>query len=127
MPSTTDQSLADVAAVCALLSDETRMGLVLLLAKGDFNVMSLCEALKLPQPLVSHHLGLLRMNRLVNTKRKGKQVIYSLAENFKTSGGKLKISLPSATVTIEVGGRKISAGNSKSSGSSSSGALFDLS
>ena len=41
------------------------------------------------------------MNGLVVTKRKGKQIIHSLAENFRTTGGKLKISLASATVTVE--------------------------
>ena len=127
MALTNDQSLADLTRLFDLLSEETRLRFVFLLAKGDSNVMSLGEDLKLAQPLASHHLGLLRMNGMVVANRKGKQVIYSLAENIRISGGKLKISLPSATVTIEAGGRKISAGNRKSSGSSSSGALFDLS
>ena len=71
--------------------------------------------------------GLLRMNQLVVAKRTGKQVIYSLAENFKTSGGKLKISLPSSTVTVEAGSRQISPGNQKARVSPSGGSLFDLS
>ena len=67
------------------------------------------------------------MNQLVVAKRTGKQVIYSLAENFKTSGGKLKISLPSSTVTVEAGSRQISPGNQKARVSPSGGSLFDLS
>ena len=127
MASTTEQSLTDLTELFDLLSDETRLHLVFLLAKGGCNVMNLCADLRISQPGVSHHLGLLRMNGIVVANRRGKQVIYSLAENIKTSSGKLKISLPSATVTIEAGSRKISAGNRKSSSSSSSGALFDLS
>jgi len=74
---------------------------VFLLAKGERNVTSLLEDLELSQSIVSHHLGLLRMNGMVVANRKGIQVMYSLADNCKCSGGKLKISLPSATVTVE--------------------------
>jgi DNA-binding transcriptional ArsR family regulator len=34
--------------------------------------------LKLPQPTVSHHLGLLRMSNVIGNRRDGKQVFYSL-------------------------------------------------
>jgi DNA-binding transcriptional ArsR family regulator len=101
MASANDQSLADLAAVCNLFSDKTRLQIVFLLAKGVRNVTSLRKELKVKQPTVSHHLGLLRMNRLVVPKRKGKQIIYSLAENINPSSGKLKISLPNAIVTVE--------------------------
>jgi len=101
MPATTNQSLGALAVLCALLSEKTRLLIVFLLAKGERNVTSLLEDLELSQSTVSHHLGLLRMNGMVVTNRKGKQVIYSLAENISISGGKLRISLPSATVTVE--------------------------
>jgi len=101
MPATTDHSLGALAVLCDLLSDKTRLQLVFLLAKGECNVTSLGEDLKLRQPTVSHHLGLLRMNGMVVANRKGIQVMYSLADNCKCSGGKLKISLPSVTVTVE--------------------------
>lgn len=60
-----------------LLSDPTRLGVLQLLAKRPHNVTSLCKALGMKQPGVSHHLGILRMGRLVEGKRKSKQVIYS--------------------------------------------------
>jgi len=61
----------------SLLSDPTRLGILRLLAKGPLNVTALCKALRLKQPAVSHHLGLLRMGRLVNGVRCGKAVIYA--------------------------------------------------
>jgi len=61
-----------------LLSDKTRLNILLLLAKGERNVTSLCEELALPQPTVSHHLGLLRMRNLISNRRNGKQVFYGL-------------------------------------------------
>ena len=78
-PSTPDDATLDnMATSMGLLSDKTRLGIVLKLAKGPSNVTDLCKHLKLPQPTVSHHLGLLRMNRLIVNKRAGKQVVYSL-------------------------------------------------
>jgi len=60
----------------ALLSDPTRRGILAMLAKGPKNVTSLCNTLKLKQPTISHHLGLLRMGRLVVGTRQGKSVVY---------------------------------------------------
>lgn len=94
-------NLGILATCCDLLSDKTRLQIVLILAKGESNVGNLCEILGAGQATVSHHLGLLRMNRLIVNKRKGKNVIYSLADNAKVSGGKLKISLPPYSVTVE--------------------------
>jgi len=44
---------------------------------GFARPMTLCKALKLKQPTVSHHLGLLRMGRLVQGVRQGKAVVYT--------------------------------------------------
>ena len=61
----------------AFLSDATRLGILSLLTKGPKNVTALCKALGLKQPSVSHHLGLLRMGRLVQGTRKGKSMVYT--------------------------------------------------
>ena len=60
----------------ALLSDPTRLGVLKMLAAGPRNVTALCAGLGLKQPTISHHLGLLRMGRLVTGTRKGKSVVY---------------------------------------------------
>ena len=69
--------LRDQAQGFGLLSDPTRLGILAQLAKGPKNVTALCKALGLKQPTVSHHLGLLRMGRLVVGTRQGKAVVYS--------------------------------------------------
>jgi DNA-binding transcriptional ArsR family regulator len=74
----TDQDLEQLTSLFRLLSDKTRLNILLLLADGERNVTSLCERLKLPQPTVSHHLGLLRMNNVIANRRNGKQVFYAL-------------------------------------------------
>jgi len=71
-------NLKELAPGFSMLSDLTRLGILQLLARGPKSVTQLCKALKKKQPIVSHHLGLLRMGRLVAGKRKGKQVIYEM-------------------------------------------------
>lgn len=73
-----EQGLEQLASLFRILSDRTRLNILLRLAGGERNVTNLCEELNLPQPTVSHHLGLLRMNNLVGCRRNGKQVFYML-------------------------------------------------
>lgn len=74
----TDQDLEQLTGLFRLLSDKTRLNILLMLADGERNVTSLCDELHLPQPTVSHHLGLLRMNNVIANRRNGKQVFYAL-------------------------------------------------
>lgn len=61
-----------------VLSDDVRFDVVLLLATGKKCVCEIYENLKLKQSIISHHLGVLRENELVNTEKDGKWVYYSL-------------------------------------------------
>jgi DNA-binding transcriptional ArsR family regulator len=72
------QDLEPLVGLFRLLSDRTRLSILMILAKGERNVSSLCEELALPQPTVSHHLGLLRTKNLIANRRSGKQVFYAL-------------------------------------------------
>ena len=99
--SSSDQ-LFNLCQLFHLLSDKNRLRIVLILAEGEQDVTTLCEQLKLAQPTVSHHLGLLRMNRVIVPKRQGKRVIYSLDPTAgRATGGKIKFSTPPYNVTIE--------------------------
>jgi len=69
--------LQELARGFRLLSDSTRLGILKMLAQRPKNVTALCKGLGLKQPTVSHHLGLLRMGRIVIGTRKGKSVVYS--------------------------------------------------
>ena len=73
-----DQDLEQLSSLFRLLSDKTRLSILLKLAEGERNVTTLCEELNLPQPTVSHHLALLRMSSIVGNRRNGKQVFYAL-------------------------------------------------
>ena len=77
--------LEPLVGLFRLLSDKTRLNILMLLTKGERNVTSLCEELGLPQPTVSHHLGLLRMSNLIGNRRNGKQVFYGLNGQVEAS------------------------------------------
>lgn len=66
-----------------LLSDETRLRILLHLAQhGELHVSDLCLRLKQSQPAVSHHLGLLRIATLIESRREGKHIYYSLRPEY---------------------------------------------
>jgi len=92
----------DLADLFGLLSDETRLQIVMLLSEGPRNVSSLCNSLKLPQPTISHHLALLRRADVITNRHEGKQVFYSLnghAEDIDHRG--LRISTSGFTIRAE--------------------------
>ena len=82
-----DQDMEQLSSLFRLLADKTRLNILVLLREGERNVSSLCDQLKLPQPTVSHHLGLLRMNSVIGNRRDGKQVFYSLNGRAGTGEG----------------------------------------
>ncbi|MGF1633918.1 MAG: ArsR/SmtB family transcription factor [Phycisphaerae bacterium] len=84
-----------------LLSDPTRLRILLMLREGELNVSTLCDRLDLPQPTVSHHLGLLRMSNIIENRRSGKQVFYALNGRVGQSDADLlRIGLESYNVAI---------------------------
>ena len=65
------------------LSDETRLGIVLLLKEmGDLCVCDLCTALEKSQPKISRHLAMLRESGLLLDRKQGKWVHYRLSPHI---------------------------------------------
>ncbi len=60
------------------IGDSNRMKILLLLSKGEMCVCELESALGLPQPTVSHHLGLLEQADLLRRNKKGRFVFYEI-------------------------------------------------
>lgn len=66
-----------------LLSDETRLRVVMLLAREEVCVCEMSGVLGIPQPKVSKALSKLRDLGLVNDERKEKYVYYSIKPESK--------------------------------------------
>lgn len=65
------------------LSDETRLGIVLLLKEmGELCVCDLCTVLEQSQPKISRHLAMLRENGLLLDRKNGKWVHYRLSPHI---------------------------------------------
>lgn len=97
-----ERDLEPLAGLFKLLSDGTRLRILMLLAKGERNVSSLCEELGLPQPTVSHHLGLLRMRNVIANRRNGKQVFYGLDGHVQPDNDLLHLRSDEYNVSIRL-------------------------
>ncbi len=69
---------AGLSELFKALADETRTRILSLLAKQELCGCDLSYLLEMSTPAISHHLRLLKMMRLVSSRREGKQVFYRL-------------------------------------------------
>lgn len=67
--------LRDVRAFHKALADVNRLRIVQRLAAGDATVTELIDHVGLSQPLVSWHVGKLRIAGLVDTRRSGRETV----------------------------------------------------
>ena len=73
------------AAIFRAMGDASRLQLLALLAKREMCVTELTGRLSDNLPAISQRLKLLRAERLVSTRRQGKHIYYSLADNHIAS------------------------------------------
>jgi DNA-binding transcriptional ArsR family regulator len=74
-------SAREASAFLKALSHETRLVILCLLVEGEKTVTEIEEILELRQPAVSQQLARLRADDLVETRRDGKNIYYSLARS----------------------------------------------
>ena len=80
-------NVSSLAQLLRVLGDETRLRVLMELQEaGEMNVTQLHKKLRSPQPTVSHHLGILRMSGLVNNRRDGKEIYYSINSLHRGKG-----------------------------------------
>jgi ArsR family transcriptional regulator len=60
------------------LSDPSRRKILQLLKKEDLSAGEIAEHFNMAKPSISHHLNLLKQANLVDSEKKGQQIIYSL-------------------------------------------------
>ena len=66
------------AAVFKALGDPARVEIVSMLQEKELCVCDILDAFAVSQPTISHHLRILKQAGLVNDKREGKWIYYSL-------------------------------------------------
>lgn len=75
-----DSSLSEAAELFRALAAPVRVGLLVELSHEERCVHDLVDALGVAQPLVSQHLRILRGAGLVTSRRRGREVVYSLCD-----------------------------------------------
>ena len=68
------------ARVFKAMGDENRITILTLLHTGERCACRLQEALSISQPTLSHHMRILLDAQLVNARKDGKWIYYSLSE-----------------------------------------------
>lgn len=75
------QELEDLtSSVCRALNDPKRLAILYALVDTPHSVTELCALLDVPQSNISQHLTMLRDRGLVDTRRDGNRVIYTLRD-----------------------------------------------
>ena len=73
-----EHTAAHVAELFSAFGDTSRVRILSVLAAREQNVGALAAAVGLSESAVSHHLRALRQMRLVEARRDGRQVFYTL-------------------------------------------------
>ena len=80
-----DELLFDLADFYKIFGDTTRVKILYALDKCELCVCDISELLNMSLSAVSHQLKTLRDSNLVKTKRDGKEIYYSLADDHVKS------------------------------------------
>lgn len=73
-----EPKIAEAAKLMEMLSQPVRLRLMCILLGGEQSVLSLAESAGMSQPAMSHHLKKLRDADLVDTRRDGQTIYYSV-------------------------------------------------
>ena len=81
LPELTDGQTAELAELLRLLGEPTRLRILLACLAQPASVGEIAARVDIPRSLVSHHLRMLRASRFLGSRRNGKQIIYSPADD----------------------------------------------
>ena len=73
--------LSDLAELFKIFGDSTRIRILVDLFQGEKNVTEICDDLQMNQSAVSHQLKILKVSKLISSRRAGKAMIYGLADD----------------------------------------------
>lgn len=76
-----ENELYDLAELFKIFGDSTRIRILFALFEKEANVSDIADQLSMTVSAVSHQLRILKQNKLIKSRRDGKQVYYSLADD----------------------------------------------
>lgn len=75
-----EEELYDLAELYKIFGDSTRIRILFVLSEAEVCVCDLAQALSMTQSAISHQLKILKQSKLVKSRRSGKSIFYSLAD-----------------------------------------------
>lgn len=75
-----EQQLLELSEFFKVFGDSTRIKILYVLSQSEMCVCDIATLLQMGQSAISHQLRILKQMRLVNFRREGKTVFYSLAD-----------------------------------------------
>lgn len=76
-----DDNIYSLAELFKILGDSTRMRILFTLFEAEICVCDIAAALGMTQSAISHQLRILKQSKLIKSRREGKSVYYSLADD----------------------------------------------
>lgn len=73
--------LEQIADLFKAFGDPTRVEILSLLQGGELCVNDIAQAVELSQSAISHQLRILKQMHLIKSRREGKNILYSLADD----------------------------------------------
>ena len=80
-----DEMLYDLADLFRMFADSTRVRILNELMKKEVGVTELANELQMTTSAISHQLRVLKDSRLIRSRRDGKGILYSLADDHVLS------------------------------------------
>ena len=75
------EMLEQIAELFKAFGDPTRVAILSLLVDGELCVNDITEAMTVSQSAISHQLRILKQMHLIKSRREGKNILYSLADD----------------------------------------------
>lgn len=75
-----EEQLYDLAELFKVFGDSTRIRILFVLFEAEVCVCDMAAALNMTVSAVSHQLKILKQNKLIKSRRDGRSVYYSLAD-----------------------------------------------
>lgn len=81
--------------VMKVLGEEARIDILNILGKKELNVSEIADKMKISRPTVSHHMQVLKRAGVVQSRRDGKEIYYSVDMSALTSLARVILSFVS--------------------------------
>ncbi len=76
-----EDTLEELEELFKTFGDSTRIKILYVLHEGELCVCDIAAMLGMTQSAISHQLRVLRQNRLIRSRREGKNIYYALADD----------------------------------------------